>query len=419
VPLSWWVLYRTRFGLRLRAVGENPAAVDTAGISVVGLRYAAVVICGVLCGLAGAYLATALNAGFVKDMSAGRGFIALAALIFAKWRPWYALMACLLFGLFDAVGNRFQNIQLGEFIVPVQFMQALPYILVVIVLAGLVGKAIPPRAGGEPYVKERAEDLAALIRDRAGVEAPKIGLVLGSGLGHLAEEVDGVAIDYTDLPGFPHAGVSGHNPKLVIGDARRHPRRRLRRPRALLRKRPGRRDAPAAGGAEGAGGRGADPDERRRLHASRDRPRRPDAPVSDHINFSGLNPLIGEPTDARFVPMTDAHDPGLRAALRSAAEAEGIPLPEGVYAWYSGPSFETPAEIRAIRILGADAVGMSTVPEVILARFLGLKVAAISTITNKAAGLSDERISHEHTKAMAPLGAAKLERILRRFLSAL
>jgi purine-nucleoside phosphorylase len=138
--------------------------------------------------------------------------------------------------------------------------------------------------------------------------------------------------------------------------------------------------------------------------------------LSDHINFSGLNPLIGEPTDARFVPMTDAHDPGMRAALKSAAEAEGIRLMEGVYAWYSGPSFETPAEIRAIRTLGADAVGMSTVPEVILARFLGLKVAAISTITNKAAGLSDEQISHEHTKAMAPLGAAKLERILRRML---
>jgi simple sugar transport system permease protein len=139
----------------LRAVGENPAAVDTAGISVVGLRFAAVLIAGVLCGIAGAYLATALNAGFVKDMSAGRGFIALAALIFAKWRPWYALSACLLFGFFDAVGNRYQNIQLGDIIVPVQFMQALPYILVVIVLAGLVGKAIPPRAGGEPYVKER------------------------------------------------------------------------------------------------------------------------------------------------------------------------------------------------------------------------------------------------------------------------
>ena len=138
--------------------------------------------------------------------------------------------------------------------------------------------------------------------------------------------------------------------------------------------------------------------------------------LSDHINFSGLNPLIGEKTDARFVPMTKAHDPAMRSALKAAAKAEDIPLMEGVYAWYSGPSFETPAEIRAIRILGADAVGMSTVPEVILARFLGLRVAAISTITNKAAGLSDEQISHEHTKAMAPLGAAKLERILRRML---
>ncbi|WP_224813755.1 ABC transporter permease [Hasllibacter sp. MH4015] len=221
VPLTWWVLYRTRFGLRLRAVGENPAAVDTAGISVVGLRYAAVVICGVLCGLAGAYLATGLSAGFVKDMSAGRGFIALAALIFAKWRPWEALGACLLFGFLDAVGNRFQNIELLTFlsltflfvvliggillvlrlvallrgkasasdlaipvitliaglvfaiglpeldtsagvgallnaiVLPVQFMQALPYILTVVILAGFVGRAIPPRAGGEPYVKER------------------------------------------------------------------------------------------------------------------------------------------------------------------------------------------------------------------------------------------------------------------------
>ena len=139
--------------------------------------------------------------------------------------------------------------------------------------------------------------------------------------------------------------------------------------------------------------------------------------LSDHINFSGLNPLIGEPTDARFVPMTDAYDPAMRAALRAAAEAEGVALPEGVYAWYSGPSFETPAEIRAIRTLGADAVGMSTVPEVILARFFGLKVAAVSTITNMAAGLSDEAISHEHTKAMAPRGAEKLERVLRRYLA--
>ena len=156
VPLSWWVLYATRFGLRLRAVGENPAAVDTAGVSVIGLRYAAVAICGVLCGIAGAYLATALQAGFVKDMSAGRGYIALAALIFAKWRPWYALYACLLFGFLQALALRPDVIEgaLG-FKVNVQLLDVLPYILTVIILAGFVGKAIPPRAGGEPYVKER------------------------------------------------------------------------------------------------------------------------------------------------------------------------------------------------------------------------------------------------------------------------
>lgn len=155
VPGTWWGLYRTRFGLRLRAVGENPAAVDTAGVSVVGLRFAAVAICGLLCGLAGAYLATALQAGFVKDMTAGRGFIALAALIFAKWKPWAAMWSCLLFGFLQAIALRYQNIDLGVFTVPVQVMDALPYILTVVILAGFVGKAIPPRAGGEPYVKER------------------------------------------------------------------------------------------------------------------------------------------------------------------------------------------------------------------------------------------------------------------------
>ena len=155
VPISWWVLFRTRFGLRLRAVGENPAAVDTAGISVIRLRFTAIAICGLLTGLAGAYLATGLAAGFVKDMSAGRGFIALAALIFAKWRPWPALGACLLFGFLEAVGNRYPNLEVLGVTLPVQFMQALPYILTVVILAGFVGRAIPPRAGGEPYVKER------------------------------------------------------------------------------------------------------------------------------------------------------------------------------------------------------------------------------------------------------------------------
>jgi len=155
VPLTWWILFRTRFGLRLRAVGENPAAVDTAGVSVRGLRFAAIGIAGVLCGIAGAYLATGLQAGFVKEMTSGRGYIALAALIFAKWRPWHALGACLLFGLLQAVALRFQSIQLGGVTIPVQVMDALPYILTVVILAGFVGKAIPPRAGGQPYVKER------------------------------------------------------------------------------------------------------------------------------------------------------------------------------------------------------------------------------------------------------------------------
>ncbi|MBB3712755.1 simple sugar transport system permease protein [Limimaricola variabilis] len=156
VPLTWWVLFRTRFGLRLRAVGENPAAVDTAGVSVVGLRFAAVAICGLLTGLAGAYLSTGLQAGFVKDMTAGRGYIALAALIFAKWRPWYALGACLLFGFLQALALRPDVIEstIG-FEVGVQLLDALPYILTVVILAGFVGRAIPPRAGGEPYVKER------------------------------------------------------------------------------------------------------------------------------------------------------------------------------------------------------------------------------------------------------------------------
>jgi len=126
------------------------------GSRVAGLRFAAVAICGVLCGIAGAYLATALQAGFVKEMSAGRGFIALAALIFAKWRPWHALGACLLFGLLQALSLRPDVVSgIARVDVPVQLLDALPYILTVVILAGFVGKAIPPRAGGEPYVKER------------------------------------------------------------------------------------------------------------------------------------------------------------------------------------------------------------------------------------------------------------------------
>lgn len=156
VLLTWWVVYRTRFGLRLRAVGENPLAVDTAGLSVSGLRYAAVAICGGLCGIAGAYLAISQNASFVREMTAGQGYIALAALIFGKWRPLPALLACLMFGFLDAVAIRLQGVELpyiGE--VPVQLIQALPYVLTVVLLAGFIGRAVAPRAIGTPFVKER------------------------------------------------------------------------------------------------------------------------------------------------------------------------------------------------------------------------------------------------------------------------
>ena len=156
VPLVWWLLWRTRFGLRLRAVGEMPAAVDSAGISVPWLRYRAVIIAGVLCGIAGAFLSTAHGAGFVREMSAGKGYIALAAMIFGKWRPWSVLFACLLFGFLEAGAARIQGTPLplvGE--IPIEVVLVLPYIATVVLLAGFFGKATPPRALGTPYRKER------------------------------------------------------------------------------------------------------------------------------------------------------------------------------------------------------------------------------------------------------------------------
>lgn len=156
VPTSAWVLYRTRFGLRLRAVGENPHAVDTAGISVTGLRYQAILISGVLCGVAGTYLSTAASAGFTRDMTAGKGYLALAALIFGKWRPYPTLAACLLFAFTDALASRLQGVALPIVgVIPVQAILALPYILTVLLLAGFVGKALAPAAIGVPYSKEK------------------------------------------------------------------------------------------------------------------------------------------------------------------------------------------------------------------------------------------------------------------------
>ncbi len=156
VAVTAYVLYRTRFGLRLRAVGENPKAVDTAGISVVLLRYQAVIITGLLCGMAGASFSIAQGSSFGNNMTAGQGFIALAALIFAKWKPVPAMFTCLLFGFLNALQMRLQTFQIPVISdVPIQVIQALPYVLTVVLLAGFIGKAVGPKAGGVPYTKER------------------------------------------------------------------------------------------------------------------------------------------------------------------------------------------------------------------------------------------------------------------------
>lgn len=155
VPLCWFILFRSRFGLRLRAVGENPQAVDTAGISVTKIRYMALLMCGILVGFSGVYLAVALTAQFSPNMSAGKGYMALAALIFGKWRPRGALVACLLFGFLQAIADRSQGAELFGMAVPVQLVEALPYILTVVLLGGFIGRAVAPKAIGKPYVKER------------------------------------------------------------------------------------------------------------------------------------------------------------------------------------------------------------------------------------------------------------------------
>ncbi|HEY9422418.1 MAG TPA: ABC transporter permease [Thermoanaerobaculia bacterium] len=151
VPVTWYVLSRTPFGLRLRAVGENPEAADTAGISVTRIRYAAVMLSGALAAIGGAYLSIGQSSLFARNMSAGRGFIALAALIFGKWRPVETMLACLLFGLAEAISIQMQGVSQ----IPVQFIQIIPYVLTIVVLAGFIGHSRPPRALGIPYHKKR------------------------------------------------------------------------------------------------------------------------------------------------------------------------------------------------------------------------------------------------------------------------
>ncbi len=252
-----------------------------------------------------------------------------------------------------------------------------------------------------------------ILVERLAGRQPKVALVLGSGLGGLVDEVsDAVRIPYGDLPGFPHSGVTGHAGMLVAGDFNGTPV-------IMMAGRAHYYEHGDAGAMRPAlevlQGIGVEILMLTNAAGSLEPDMGPGSVmlITDHINFSGSNPLFGEPSDRRFVGLTQAYDAGMRAALEAAAKKTGTPLHKGVYMWFSGPSFETPAEIRMARIVGANAVGMSTVPEVILARFLGLRVAACSVITNLAAGMTGGELSHQETKDMAPLGGARLAAILR------
>lgn len=252
--------------------------------------------------------------------------------------------------------------------------------------------------------------------DRLDGMAPKTAIILGSGLGGLVDELAmAIHIGFDELEGFPISGVSGHSGKLVAGFLSSKPvillsgrvhyyeqgdAAAMRTPIETL-KEIGIKNLVLTNAA------GSLRD---------DMPPGSVMQITDHIDFSGRNPLIGEPTDKRFVGLTNAYDTSLREALQNSAKANDIDMKQGVYMWFSGPAFETPAEIRAAGILGADAVGMSTVPEVILGRFFDMNIAAFSVITNMAAGITGAELSHTETKEMAPKGGADLAKILSYWL---
>ena len=272
-----------------------------------------------------------------------------------------------------------------------------------------------PELPADPIVARTAQSLS-----EAGFAGPyACAIVTGTGLGPLAASLsERLSRPYAGISGFPEPGVSGHGGTLhrgilagrpvLVFEGRSHAYERgdaavMRTPIGVAR-------------ALGAG---------MLLLTNASGSLLPEAGpgslvmLSDHLNLAGLNPLVGEASDARFVPMTEAYDPALRAHLRAAAETCGVPLHEGVYAWFSGPSFETPAEVRMAGRLGADLVGMSTVPEVILARFFGLRVAALSVVTNRAAGIGGGDPHHAETKQAAAAMASDLARLVAAFVARL
>jgi purine-nucleoside phosphorylase len=258
----------------------------------------------------------------------------------------------------------------------------------------------------------------AILGDRLRGRQPEIAILLGSGWGAVADEVEDVIdVKYHDLPAFPRLGVGGHAGVLRSGTLGG-------RPVLVLA---GRKHAYETGEADGMKGAirtlaalGLKLLVQTNAAGSADPTMQPGELmlISDHLNLSQRSPLFGEANDSRFVDMSAAYDPSLREQAKAAATAGGLTLHEGVYAWFLGPQFETPAEIRMARLLGAQAVGMSTVPETILARHAGLKVLAMSLLTNMAAGMDSQTLSHAHTLATAKVGEAQALRLMRAVLAA-
>jgi inosine/guanosine/xanthosine phosphorylase family protein len=256
--------------------------------------------------------------------------------------------------------------------------------------------------------------IGAIARLAPGFK-PRVAMLLGSGLGAFADEVKAVAtIPYADLPGFPQPGVSSHAGKLVLGHVGPTSV-------AVLQGRAhyyenGKPDE-MAGAIRAMAALGCETLFQTNAAGSLrlDMPPGSLMAISDHINFTGVNPLFGS-CDNRFVDMVDAYDPELLKRLLAVAKETGVVCHAGVYIWFSGPSFETPAEIRAARVLGADAVGMSTAPETILARHAGMKVVGLSLMTNYAAGLVPGALGHEQTLAVAGQASGKVRQLLRAFL---
>lgn len=261
------------------------------------------------------------------------------------------------------------------------------------------------------------EAMIDVLIDRLNGLMPRVAVVLGSGLGSLVNEIsDPIRIPYSELPGFPDSGVSGHAGEIVAGYLGAEPVIMLSGRVHFYEK----GDASAMRAPiEALVGIGVQSLILTNSAGSvrQDMPPGSVMQITDHINYSGMNPLIGEESDRRFVGMTSAYDADLAIAMRNAAIRATVPMFGGVYMWFSGPSFETPAEIRMARVLGADAVGMSTVPEVILARFYGMRVAAASVITNYGAGMTGAELSHEETKDMAPIGGKRLAAILKEMIA--